>query len=60
MKGNNMSSCEDWCDNTEPDPVPECPCGKDMYEVEDPVTKMYTGYLWRCDCMQDNWILSIG
>lgn len=41
--------------------VPKClVCGKLMYIVKDSMTKTYTGYLWRCECMPKNIILSVG
>lgn len=35
-------------------------CGKRMIPVRDDVQKRVTGYLWRCKCMPEGLVVSIG
>jgi len=44
-----------------PNEKPKClNCGKEMIEVFDEVAKEFTGYLWRCKCMPESAIVSVG
>ena len=35
-------------------------CGNPMRQVKDSIAKKYTGYQWRCKCMNKGVIISIG
>jgi hypothetical protein len=35
-------------------------CGQPMQPQYDSIAKKVTGYLWKCDCMPENIVLSIG
>jgi hypothetical protein len=35
-------------------------CGSPMREVADPITGQKNGYLWRCDCMPEDLVLTVG
>jgi len=35
-------------------------CGRYMKQLKDPITKTYTGHLWRCSCMSPDYKVSIG
>lgn len=35
-------------------------CGKEMTEIFDEIAGKFTGYLWRCECMPEGLVVSIG
>ena len=42
--------------------IPKCKiCGKKMKQVKDPLTKKFTGHLWKCSkCMPKGTVISLG